>query len=340
MLTLPEPSVVPLRGGPTLRWGVLGPGGIAQDWVSTVHRHTDQRVIAVASRSMERSRAFAARHRIPHAFEGYEALLASPEVDVVYVAAPHAQHRPLALAAIAAGKHVLIEKPMALDAEEAEEIAAAAKGAGVFAMEAMWTRYLPQSDLVARLLADGVVGDVRTVTADLGWRWEYAPGDARFDPMIGGGVMIDAGVYPLWFAHSILGPIDRIHAIGSVAPTSAEIEAIISLRSAAGATASLTASATTTTPGLAAVYGTSGSILFDSSFVFPARLRVIVDGREHEWADESGLVGRDGLAWQAAALAAYVADGRTQSPLHSLDDSIAVLRVLDEVRRQIRARAE
>ena len=91
MLTLPEPSVTPLRGGPTLRWGVLGPGGIAQDWVSTVHRHTDQRVVAVASRSSDRSQAFAVRHGIPHAFEGHEALLASPDVDVVYVAAPHAQ---------------------------------------------------------------------------------------------------------------------------------------------------------------------------------------------------------------------------------------------------------
>ncbi|UYO96170.1 Gfo/Idh/MocA family oxidoreductase [Microbacterium sp. M28] len=340
MLTLPEPSVTPLRGGPTLRWGVLGPGGIAQDWVSTVHRHTDQRVVAVASRSSDRSQAFAVRHGIPHAFEGHEALLASPDVDVVYVAAPHAQHRPLALAAIAAGKHVLIEKPMALDAQEAEEISQAAKAAGVFAMEAMWTRYLPQSDLVSRLLADGAVGEVRTVTADLGWRWEYSAGDPRFDPTIGGGVMIDAGVYPLWFAHSVLGPIDSVHAIGSVAPTTAEIEAVIALRSASGALASLSASATTTTPGLASVYGTTGSILFDSSFVFPARLRILSDGGEHEWADESGLAGRDGLAWQATALAAYVAEGRTQSPLHSLDDSIAVLRVLDDVRRQIRRHAE
>ncbi|MFB7251605.1 Gfo/Idh/MocA family protein [Microbacterium sp. NPDC056234] len=340
MLTLPEPSVAPLRGGPGLRWGVLGPGGIAHDWVSTLHRNTDQRVIAVASRSMERSRAFADRHAIPHAFEGHEALLASADVDVVYVAAPHAQHRPLALAAIAAGKHVLIEKPMALDAIEAEQIAAAARAAGVFAMEAMWTRYLPQSDLIARLLADGALGDVRTVTADLGWRWEFATGDPRFDPMVGGGVMLDAGVYPLWFAHSILGSIDGVHAIGSIAPTTAEVEAVISLRSATGASASLTASATATTPGLAAVYGTTGSVLFDSSFVFPARLSVISDGREHEWVDDSGLAGRDGLAWQAAALAAYVAEGRMQSPLHSLDDSIAVLRVLDEVRRQIRSQAE
>lgn len=335
MISLPTPAIIPLRGGPVARWGVLGPGGIAEDWVSALHRHTDQRVLAVASRSADRSAAFAARHGIPRHYEGQDALLQDPDVDVVYIAAPHAQHHPLALATIAAGKHVLIEKPIALNAAQAEEIADAARAAGVFAMEAMWSRYLPQSHLVAQLLAEGELGDVRLATAHLGWQWEYEPADRNFDPAAGGGVMIDAGVYSLWFAHSVLGAATAVSARGSLAPTGVETEAVILLENERGAHAAVSASCTINTPGLAAVHGSTGSVLFETSFVFPAELRIARGGDEFRWRDESGLVGRDGLAWQAAAVAAYLAEGRTQSPLHSLDDSLAVMRTLDEVRRQI-----
>ncbi|PVE96852.1 Gfo/Idh/MocA family oxidoreductase [Microbacterium sp. TPD7012] len=338
MRSLPTTTVTPLRGGPVARWGVLGPGGIAEDWVSALHRHTDQRVLAVASRSADRSRAFAVRHGIPRPYEGHEALLQDPDVDVVYIAAPHAQHHPLALAAIAAGKHVLIEKPLALDAAQAAEIADAARSAGVFAMEAMWSRYLPQSQLIARLLAEGELGDVRLVTAHLGWRWRYDPADRNFDPAVGGGVMLDAGVYSLWFAHSVLGAATSVVARGTLAPTGVETEAVVLLENAEGVHAALSASSTVTTPGLAAIHGSSGSVHFDTSFVFPAALRIARGGDERRWRDESGLVGRDGLAWQATAVATYLAEGRMQSPLHSLDDSVAVMRALDEVRRQIGSR--
>lgn len=335
MIRLPEPAVTPLRGGPIARWGVLGPGGIAEDWVSALHRHTDQRVVAVASRSADRSEAFAARHGVPRHYEGHEAFLQDPDVDVVYISAPHAQHHPLALAAIEAGKHVLIEKPIALNVAQAEEIARAARAAGVFAMEAMWSRYLPQSDLIAQLLAAGELGDVRLATAHLGWQWRYDPADRNFDPAAGGGVMIDAGVYSLWFAHSVLGAASTVSARGALAPTGVETEAVILLENESGAHAAVSASCTVTTPGLAAVYGSSGSIRFESSFVFPAELSITVRRDEAHWNDRSGLIGRDGLAWQATALAAYIAEGRTESPVHSLDDSVAVMRSLDEVRRQI-----
>jgi predicted dehydrogenase len=335
VIGLPSPAIIPLRGGPVARWGVLGPGGIAEDWVSALHRHTDQRVLAVASRSAERSEAFASRHGIPRHYRGHDALLQDPDVDVVYIAAPHAQHHPLALATIEAGKHVLIEKPIALNVAQAEEIAEAARDAGVFAMEAMWSRYLPQSHLVAQLVAEGELGDVRLVTAHLGWRWQYDPADRNFDPAAGGGVMIDAGVYSLWFAHSVLGAPTTVLAQGSLAPTGVETDAVILLQNGRGAHAAVSASSTVTTPGLAAIHGSSGSVHFDTSFVFPAELRIARGGDEIHWRDESGLVGRDGLAWQAASLATYLAEGRTQSPLHSLDDSIEVMRTLDEVRRQV-----
>ena len=142
-MILPESTAPPLRGGPTLRWGVLAPGGIATDWVAALHANTDQRVVAVASRSAERAAEFARAHGIERSYGGYEQLVADPDVDIVYIAAPNVFHQPLALLAISAGKHVLIEKPLGVDAADAQVIVDAARVAGVFAMEAMWTRFLP-----------------------------------------------------------------------------------------------------------------------------------------------------------------------------------------------------
>ena len=183
----PAVRVPPLRGGPVLRWGVLAPGTIAGDFVATVRRNTDQRVTAVASRSMERGRRFAERHAVDRVHESYEALVADPAVDIVYVAAPHSEHARLGLLAIGAGKHVLIEKPIATSAREAEEVAAAARSAGVFAAEAMWTRYLPQFDVLDQLLQRGDLGTIRLATAEVGWAIDADVPNRLLDPGLAGG---------------------------------------------------------------------------------------------------------------------------------------------------------
>jgi predicted dehydrogenase len=319
-----------------LRWGLLAPGEIANDFVTTLHANTDQRVVAVGSRSADRASAFAVTHGIPRSGH-YEAVVSDPEVDVVYIAAPHSEHRSLALLAIAAGKHVLVEKPIALNAEQAEEIAAAARAAGVFAMEAMWTRYLPQTDVIAQLLEQRALGDVSLVTAVLGWRWPFDPASRGYDPALGGGAMLDAGVYSLWFAQFVLGEPTRIQASGTLAPTGVDSNSVVAIESASGALAAVTTSIVADTPVLAAVYGSEGSIQFDSAFVFPAAFTVTTADGAASYRDDSGLEGRAGLAWQAVALAQYVTDGLTESPLHSLDDSIALMRSIDEVRRQVGA---
>jgi len=336
MTSLPTPRTPPLRGGPFLRWGVLAPGEIANDWVTTLHANTDQRVVAVASRTVARAEAFAANHGIPSAYGSYAALLEDSGVDVVYIAAPHSEHRALALLAIAAGKHVLVEKPIALNAVQAAEIAAAARAAGVFAMEALWSRYLPQSDVIARLLADGALGDVRLVTAILGWRWPFDPTSRGFDPALGGGAMLDAGVYSLWFSHFVLGEPARILAAGSLAPTGVDAETAVTIESASGALAAVTTSIVADTGVTASIHGTIARVEVDN-FVMPSGFTLVNGGDRTEWRDASGLFGRAGLAWQAVALASYVAEGRTESPVHSLDDSIALMRTIDEVRAQVGA---
>lgn len=331
-MTFPAPEVEPLRGGPVLGWGVIGPGAIADDFTATLHANSDQRVVAVGSRSSERAAAFAARHGVPGVHGSYEALVADPAVDVVYVASPHPQHLGHALLAVAAGKHVLVEKPMTTSAADTRTLAEAARAAGVLAMEAMWTRYLPGTTVVARLLADGALGDVRLATVDVGWPHDPDPADRMFDPAAGGGALLDAGVYGHWFARFATGAPVTSSTTGAVSECGVDLQSVTVSTAGGGAQAVVTTSMTAWTPGLAVVAGSRATVRYTDHFVFPASFAVHRGAEPAHWEDPSGLRGRQGLVWQTAALARYVADGRTESPLHSLDDSIGLAAALDAAR--------
>ena len=245
----PEPTVAPLRGGAVLRWGIVAPGGIADYFARAVLGHTDQRIVAVASRSAERAAAFAARHSIERRYGSYEQLMHDRDVQIVYVAAPHSEHLPLGLQAISAGKHVLIEKPMALSAHEAEQIAAAARSAGVLAAEAMWTRYLPQFDVLNTILERGDLGKIRLATADVGWQMGPDASPRFFDPAQGGGAALDMGVYGYWFAQFAIGRPTRVRGVGRMTDTGVDDQAVVALATSDGGFASITTSMAVTNSG-------------------------------------------------------------------------------------------
>ena len=334
---LPPSTATPLRGGPTLRWGVLAPGGIANDWVTTLHANSDQRVVAVGSRSAERGAAFAAEHGIPRSYDSYEALVGDPEVDIVYISAPHSHHRTLALLAIAAGKHVLVEKPIALSAAEAREIVAAARAAGVFAMEAMWTRFLPQSTVMRTLLDDGVLGEIHSVTAELGFAFPEEHEGRMYNPELGGGGVLDLGVYPVWFAHFALGAPSSVHTFGTLASTGVDAQAAIGLEYGSGVQAQLTVSMLAETRNGASIAGSAARIDIDPLFIAPTTFSLTGgEGERLDWSDpEAFPFWRDGLAWQAAAVAKHVSDGLTEAPEHPLEQTIAQLETIDSVRTQL-----
>jgi len=337
-LTLPDPTHTPLRGGATLNWGVLAPGVIADAWVTTLHANTDQRVVAVGSRSAERAAAFAASHGIESSYGDYEGAVTDPAVDVVYVAAPHTEHHRLALLAIRAGKHVLIEKPIAVSVAEASEIVDAARAARVFAMEAMWSRFLPQTTIIARLLEDGVLGRVRHVEADFGARFDFDPEGRAFNPALGGGALLDLGVYSSWFTQFALGEPTSIVARGSLASTGVDEQATVLTEHAGGALGIASSSMVADTPTTAMVVGERLRLVVDRPFCAPGGFRVVdADGNDVRWDDPSYLRWRDGLCYQATAVAAHVAAGRTEAPEHPLEASLAVMRVLEESRRQLGA---
>ena len=334
---LPQPRVPDPRDAPSLRWGVLAPGTIAGDFVDGLARHTGQRVVAVGSRSADRAEAFARPRGIDRAYGSYEQLVADPEVDVVYVAAPHTEHLRLALLAIAAGKHVLVEKPMAVTAAEARILVDAARAAGVFAMEAMWTRYLPQTDVVRQLLADGTLGQVRVVTADFGGSTPFDPASRSYDPGLAGGALLDLGVYPVSWAVFAMGIPSAVLATGELAPTGVDQQAALVLTTEHGAQALLSTGLRSSTPSAATASGTEGRVEVDAPFWAPSGLRAFLPGQEAplRWRDESGIGGRDGMVYEAAALARYVSEARLESPLHPLDEVLATIAVLDEARRQL-----
>ncbi len=333
--TLPAPVLPRLTDGPRLRWGILAPGGIAGVFADTLHRNTDQRIVAVGSRNAERAAAFATRHGIERHVDDYRRLVDDPEVDIVYVAAPHTHHLPLATLALEAGKHVLVEKPLAASAEEARQLAETARRVGRFAMEAMHTRFHPRTTVIERLLADGALGELRLVQAELGLGGVTDdPRNRLLDPALGGGAALDLGVYPLWFHDFVLGGASRIEVSGTLGPTGVEDQWNATLHHEGGALGMVAATMRAWTPSHAAIGGDEARIHLDSRHPQPGGFTVY-DGANQpvlRFDDESGIVGGQGLCRQAAWAAQHIADGLTESPMHPLSASIRVLEAVDAVR--------
>ncbi|WP_299091264.1 Gfo/Idh/MocA family protein [uncultured Microbacterium sp.] len=316
-----------------LRWGILAPGGIAHAFAKDL-RTADLDLVAVGSRRPDAAAAFAAEFQIPRAHGSYEDLVADPEIDIIYVASPHSHHREHALLALSAGKHVLIEKAVTLDAGEAAAIHDLARSKGLLAMEAMWTRYLPHMIRIRELVADGTLGDVRAVIAD---HTQSLPTDPthRLNALeLGGGALLDLGVYPVSIAWDILGPMDEIRAVGRLAETGADTEAVISSTHTAGGVSSLITSSRAAGPNIAHIVGTRARIDIDTVWYTPTSFRVTAtDGTVlEEYVSE--VPGR-GMQFQALAAEEIIAAGRTDSDLLPFGESVAIMRALDSIRAQL-----
>jgi predicted dehydrogenase len=332
--TVPLSRVPDPAGAPPLRWGVLAPGGIAGSFVTALAAHTSQRVVAVASRSADRAAAFARDHAIERSYGSYDELVDDPEVDVVYVASPHSEHHAQALLAVAAGKHVLVEKAFTRNASEAADVVNAARAVGVMAMEAMWARFQPQTDVIRQLLADGALGEVATVLADHGQHFRFDPTHRLFDPNLAGGALLDLGVYPVSLASLAMGRPERVVAVGALTATG--VDAQVSVVLTAGTVhAVLNATLLAKTPTAASISGSAGRVELSGPFYAPGTLCYTPLGGRPVTVDPGPIRGSGGLAFEAAELARCVAEGRLESPLLPLAETLAVMRTMDEVRRQI-----
>lgn len=316
---------------PPLRWGILGAGGIARTFAHQVPTYSSGRVVAVGSRDGDRAAAFAEEHGVTRSHGGYAALLADDDVDAVYVATPHSEHREHALLAIAAGKHVLVEKAFARSAAEAREVVAAARERGVLVMEAMWTRFLPHMVAIRGLVRSGAIGEVVSLYADHGQRLDQDPAGRLLNPALAGGALLDLGVYNVSFAHDILGTPDGVLASGGLAETGVDGQETVVLRYGSRTQAVCSSTLWARTPGGASISGTEGTIELDGPYYGPTTVTVTR-------GDEQVTVRprhEGGFQYQAAEVARCVAEGRQESATMSWDDTLAVLGTMDEVRRQL-----
>ena len=337
---LPAGRVPDPHDAPPLRWGILAPGRIARTFAEALQAQTRQRVFACGSRSADHADAFARDFGLERSYGSYEALLSDPDVEVVYVASPHSHHAEQALAAIAAGKPVLVEKSFTRDAAEARRVVEAARAAGVPLMEAMWTRFLPHVDVVRQLLADGTLGELETVIADHGQAFEVDPASRLFDPALAGGAMLDLGVYPLSFAFFALGRPARLTARGTLTETgvdrqiSAILEGFPEHPHAHAVISTTLASRTATT---ATINGREARIEIPGPFYGPQTLSLIRRDGARLDAPAPALP-RHGMCHEGAHFAQLVADGRLESPLLPLDETIAIMEAMDDARAQVGAR--
>ena len=330
---LPPARTPDPRTAPALGWGVLGTGWIAERFVGSLQAHSNQQVVAVGSRSRGTAEQFARRFGIARAHAGYPELVADPDVDVVYVATPHNAHLEGALLALEAGKHTLVEKPLALNADEARQIAAAAASRGLFCLEAHWTTFLPKYDVLSQLLGSGALGTITAVVADFG-EW-FAPGHRIFSPDLAGGPMLDLGTYLVSLVVNVLGPRpDEIVARST--PLECGVRGQTAMILTYGdRQATLHTSILSNTPTRASITGTEASLSIDGPFYQPGGFALTsTDGARSLRYEEPRSAHDGGLHYQAAEVARRIAAGETESPLRPLELSIATLAVIDEVRRQ------
>lgn len=330
MFTISDPL-----DAPPLRWGVLGAGGIAGTFVRAVRERTAGEVVAIGSRSAQRAAALAVAHGLEAsvARQGYEALVADGAVDAVYVATPHSHHREHALLAIAAGKAVLVEKAFTRDAAQAREVFAAARAAGVFAMEAMWTKHLPHATAIRELVADGAIGEVVHVAADHGQDLVgMGPGSRLLAPDLAGGALLDLGVYPLSFAHSLLGAPSEVVASGALTDTGVDATVSLALAWSSGARATVHTTLMARTATTASIAGRQGRIDVEGDFYAPAAFTLTrQDGTRlrHDRPVDGGF------QFQVAEVARCVAAGALSSAVMGPGDTVEVMEVLDAARAQV-----
>jgi predicted dehydrogenase len=316
----------------SIRWGILGTGWIANQFAQGLSQLSDAELVAVGSRTAEAASRFAAKFHVPRRHDSYQALVEDPEVDVVYVATPNPLHREHCLLCLRSGKPVLCEKPFALNAGEAKEVIGLARERHLFLMEAMWSRCFPLMAKVRALLAEGAIGDVQMLVADLGIQFDFDSSDRRYALELGGGALLDLGVYLVSFASMIMGSPSKISSIAHLGETGVDEQAGIVLGYGQGQVSTLYTSIRVNSPVEAMLMGTKGQIRIHPWWIRPDTLTLRVDGQE-DCTIERPFEG-NGYQFEAIEVMNCLRANRLESELMPLDETLSIMQTLDAVRDQ------
>lgn len=316
----------------TIKWGILGPGWISSKFAADLAFAAGAELVAVGGRNLEKSEKFAKQFNIPRAYGSVDELAQDAEVEIVYVGTLHPIHKENVLELLRAGKAVLCEKPFTMNAAEAKEIIELAREKKVFLMEAMWTRFLPPIRKVMEWIAADKIGEVRLVKADFGFDIGWAPESRLLDPALGGGALLDAGIYPVSFASLIYGEAPaKIMSSARIGETGVDEQFSLLFEYEGGRTAALNGAVQLGMVSDAYIYGTKGHIhvpnfLFGKSASLHAKgadAESFVDNREAE-----------GYAFEAEEAMNALREGRLESSIIPLDETLTIMATLDEIRKQ------
>jgi predicted dehydrogenase len=317
----------------TIRWGILGCGRIARKFAADLSLVADAKLTALGARQLVTAQEFAKEFPAPHVHGSYEELVSNPDVDVIYIASPHALHHEHTLLCLNHGKAVLCEKAFALNLRQVKEMVDTARSKKIFLMEAIWSKFLPQYQKVQEILASGELGDIRNVLINFGFIPQPPVPPRLFDPALGGGSLLDIGIYNVFMALSFLGKPDEIEASMTPASTGVDEQCAMLFKYKNGAMAQLFSSLTSNLGTEADIGGTKSRLRLTSRFYAPSATIEIFTGRE----DTKKIIPVDkepgsGYQYEARHVGECLRKGLTESPVMSHADSILLMETMDRIR--------
>ena len=315
-----------------IRWGIIGPGKIARKFAQDLKEVPHAELYAVASRNHGRAKAFANEYNAEKAFGSYEALAEDTEVDAVYIATPHSLHKEYSLMCLSQKKAVLCEKPLAMDTTQVEEMIAAAKAHKVLLMEAMWTAFLPHFQAAMQKVREGLLGEIKSIEADFGFHSPFNPVSRLFDKQLGGGSLLDIGIYPLFLSLSVLGrPVD-VEARATFFENGADSSCHITLLYDHTAKARLFSTLLKETPTVAVIKGSEGTLNIHPRFHESSSFTILKEGK----TEQRTFTNRGkGFVHEIEHFCNLLREGQTESPVMTFDTSRQIIGLLDEVREKI-----
>jgi predicted dehydrogenase len=316
-----------------VRWGILSTGKIARAFANALKDTPGAVLAAVASRDPATAQAFASEFGAGAAYGSYQQLADAQDVDLIYIGTPHPMHFQNALMALHAGKGVLCEKPFTMNLREAEQVVALARSKQLFLMEAMWTRYLPALAEVRRVIASGEIGPVHQVVADFGFKANVGPEHRVFNPALGGGALLDLGIYPLSIAAALLGPVESVRAQAQLGATGVDVQTGFTLRHRGGGMSVCCCSLQARTPCELTVSGERGHVRMNTMFHRAQSVTVVLEDGTSRTVD-TPFIG-NGYVHEVIEAQRCFAAGLVESPGMTHDETLALMGVMDEVRRQV-----
>jgi predicted dehydrogenase len=314
-----------------IHWGIIGAGRIAAKFALGLSAIPEAKLLAVASREKAKAEQFGREHGAPVCYDAYAKLAADPRVDVVYIATPHSMHRENTLLCLEAGKAVLCEKPFAINAREALEMVECARRHKVFLMEAMWMRFLPALVKIKDLVTSGAIGETRMLTADFGFSGIKDPAGRLYNRNLGGGALLDVGIYPVSLAFMLWGEPERIQGAAHIGSTGVDEQSATVFAYADGRIASLTSSIATSTSQEACIYGSGGAIKIHAPWWRGGKFS-IKRPEEPEEVVSSPLAG-NGYNYEAVEVMNCIRAKRLESDIMTLDESVCIMKALDAIRK-------